>query len=89
GGRKLEGNGNYRAWKRSMEIALALKRKLGFVTSRIEKDRRDQKAWLCMEKPLHLYCMWKNWTCKGKMLDCLVMEKEKEGKPLDIEEEEQ
>ncbi|KAL2928842.1 Retrovirus-related Pol polyprotein from transposon TNT 1-94 [Bienertia sinuspersici] len=45
---KLEGSGNYRPWKRSMEISLASKRKLGFVTGVIVKDKTDpvkQEAW--------------------------------------------
>ncbi|KAL2944541.1 Retrovirus-related Pol polyprotein from transposon TNT 1-94 [Bienertia sinuspersici] len=45
---KLEGSNNYRGWKRSMEIALASKRKLGFVTGIIVRDKSDpvkQEAW--------------------------------------------
>ncbi|KAL2927269.1 hypothetical protein RDABS01_019274 [Bienertia sinuspersici] len=38
---KLEGSVNYRPWKRSMEIALASKRKLGFATGLIVKDKTD------------------------------------------------
>ncbi|KAL2929057.1 hypothetical protein RDABS01_034468 [Bienertia sinuspersici] len=40
--------GNYKAWKRSMEIALASKRKLGFVTGVITREKTDrvkQEAW--------------------------------------------
>ncbi|KAL2928518.1 Antiviral helicase SKI2 [Bienertia sinuspersici] len=45
---KLEGCSNYRPWKRSMEIALASKRKLGFVTGVVVRDKTDgvkQEAW--------------------------------------------
>lgn len=45
---KLQGSSNYRPWKRSFEIALASKRKLGFVTGAVERDKTDkvkQEAW--------------------------------------------
>ena len=38
---KLTGAGNYREWRRSMEIVLASKRKLGFVTGVIKREAED------------------------------------------------
>ncbi|KAL2928955.1 Retrovirus-related Pol polyprotein from transposon TNT 1-94, partial [Bienertia sinuspersici] len=45
---KLQGISNYRSWKRSVEIALAGKRKLGFVTGLVTRDstdKRKQEQW--------------------------------------------
>uniref|UniRef100_A0A803MDR9 Retrotransposon Copia-like N-terminal domain-containing protein n=1 Tax=Chenopodium quinoa TaxID=63459 RepID=A0A803MDR9_CHEQI len=39
---KLTGAANYREWRRSMEIVLASKRKLGFVTGLVKKDAEDE-----------------------------------------------
>ena len=45
---QLIGAGDYRPWKRSMEISLATKRKLGFVTGALTKSSTDsvlKEAW--------------------------------------------
>lgn len=45
---KLQGPSNYRPWKRSLEIILSSKRKLGFVTGSVKRDSTDQvkqEAW--------------------------------------------
>ena len=39
---KLQGAQDYRPWRRSMEISLATKRKLGFVTGSVKKEMRDE-----------------------------------------------
>lgn len=39
---KLEGPGDYRSWKRSMEIQLLSKRKLGFVDGSVTKSKIDE-----------------------------------------------
>ncbi|KAL2940457.1 Protein NRT1/ PTR FAMILY 5.7 [Bienertia sinuspersici] len=40
---KLQGALDYRAWRRSMDISLAAKRKLGFATGAVKKDQEDAK----------------------------------------------
>ncbi|KAL2899469.1 Pescadillo-like protein [Bienertia sinuspersici] len=40
---KLQGNINYRSWKRQMELALVTRRKLGFVTGVVERDADNKK----------------------------------------------
>lgn len=45
---QLQGSSNYRTWKRSMEVALTSKRKLGFVTGSVVRDKSDpvkQEEW--------------------------------------------
>ncbi|KAL2929715.1 Retrovirus-related Pol polyprotein from transposon TNT 1-94 [Bienertia sinuspersici] len=45
---ELQGSTNYRTWKREMEVALSSKRKLGFVSGVVEKDKTDPvkiEAW--------------------------------------------
>ncbi|KAL2892790.1 Retrovirus-related Pol polyprotein from transposon TNT 1-94 [Bienertia sinuspersici] len=40
---KLQGIANYRSWKRTMEKALAARRKLGFVIGAVVRDKEDPK----------------------------------------------
>ncbi|KAL2904788.1 Serine--tRNA ligase [Bienertia sinuspersici] len=45
---KLTGTSNYRPWRRSLEIALASKRKLGFMTGGVKRgvsDKLKQESW--------------------------------------------
>lgn len=45
---KLQGPANFRSWKRSFEITLGAKRKLGFVTGVVKRhstDKVKQEAW--------------------------------------------
>ena len=45
---KLNGPSNYKAWKCDMELGLATKRKLGFVTGLVKRDKEDatkQDQW--------------------------------------------
>ncbi|KAL2931566.1 Translation initiation factor IF-2 [Bienertia sinuspersici] len=47
-GQKLAGSSNYRSWKRDMEIVLASKCKLGFVTGLVKRDASNpekQEMW--------------------------------------------
>lgn len=44
---KLQGASNYRPWRRSLEITLASKRKLGFVTGTVKRDERDEVKDTC------------------------------------------
>ena len=39
---KLQGSSNYRSWRRSFEICLASKRKLGFITGVVKRDGSDK-----------------------------------------------
>lgn len=45
---KVTGPEDYRAWRRTMELTLACKRKLGFVTGPVKRDEKDpvkQDLW--------------------------------------------
>ncbi|KAL2934853.1 Retrovirus-related Pol polyprotein from transposon RE1, partial [Bienertia sinuspersici] len=55
---KLQGAADYRAWKRSMEIALASKRKLGFVTGLIARDPEDKEKQEQWDTCNHMIIAW-------------------------------
>ncbi|KAL2895109.1 Retrovirus-related Pol polyprotein from transposon RE1 [Bienertia sinuspersici] len=47
--KKLQGSSNYRLWRRSLEISLAAKRKLGFVTGGVKRDPTDIYKQECLD----------------------------------------
>ncbi|KAL2933650.1 Retrovirus-related Pol polyprotein from transposon RE1 [Bienertia sinuspersici] len=55
---KLTGASNYRAWRRSFEIALASKRKLGFVTRGVKRDRNDKVKQECWDTCNSIVISW-------------------------------
>ncbi|KAL2902342.1 Gag-Pol polyprotein, partial [Bienertia sinuspersici] len=55
---KLTGASNYRAWRRSFEIALASKRKLGFVTGGVKRDRNDKVKQECWDTCNSMVISW-------------------------------
>ncbi|KAL2940597.1 Retrovirus-related Pol polyprotein from transposon TNT 1-94 [Bienertia sinuspersici] len=55
---KLQGASNYRPWRRSLEIALASKRKLGFVTGGVKRDENDKVKQECWDTCNNMVISW-------------------------------
>ncbi|KAL2900330.1 Gag polyprotein [Bienertia sinuspersici] len=55
---KLTGASNYRAWRRSFEIALTSKRKLGFVTGGVRRDKNDKVKQECWDTCNNMVISW-------------------------------
>ncbi|KAL2923749.1 Retrovirus-related Pol polyprotein from transposon RE2, partial [Bienertia sinuspersici] len=55
---KLQGTSNYRSWRRDLEISLASKRKLGFVTGGVKKDETDPVKKECWETCNNMVISW-------------------------------
>ncbi|KAL2933027.1 Gag-Pol polyprotein [Bienertia sinuspersici] len=55
---KLQGASNNRAWRRLMEIALASKRKLGFVTGGVKRDATDKVKQDCWDTCNSMVISW-------------------------------
>lgn len=55
---KLQGAGDYRSWKRSLEIQLASKRKLGFVDGTVTKDTTDATQGMQWDTCNNLVISW-------------------------------
>ncbi|KAL2944407.1 Retrovirus-related Pol polyprotein from transposon RE1 [Bienertia sinuspersici] len=76
---KLTGPADYRPWQRTMEINLAAKRKLGFVTSAIKRDSSypvKQEQW---DTCNHLVIAWVHRSVSDqikKSILCLTTERE-------------
>ncbi|KAL2901641.1 Midasin, partial [Bienertia sinuspersici] len=52
------GASNYRAWRRFFEIALASKRKLGFVTWGVKRDKNDKVKQECWDTCNNMVIYW-------------------------------
>ncbi|XP_056687654.1 uncharacterized protein [Spinacia oleracea] len=67
---KLQGSSNYRSWRRSLEISLGAKRKLGFVTGAVKRDSSDavkQDHWDTCNNMLEQRCTVSNGSRKYKI----------------------
>ncbi|KAL2940405.1 UDP-N-acetylglucosamine--N-acetylmuramyl-(pentapeptide) pyrophosphoryl-undecaprenol N-acetylglucosamine transferase [Bienertia sinuspersici] len=64
---KLQGVTNYRTWRRSVELALAGRRKLGFITGQVTSDRRDKRKQELWDTCNNVVIGWLHATMSEKI----------------------